>query len=191
MAVFAGAFRAWHGAINLVHAIAALRARGRDDLGAAFVGTGPEWSAARDAATGLSGVVFTGAVPHEAMPAALASADIGVAPFDPSRHAALAIEFYWSPLKVFEYMASGLPVVAPRIARLDKLVGHGREGLLYDGADPGALAATLETLAADPDRRATLGAAARARAEREFSWRAHCAALDRALRSLVDRGGPR
>jgi glycosyltransferase involved in cell wall biosynthesis len=188
VAVFAGAFRAWHGAIHLVHAIAALRAHGRDDVGAVFVGTGPEWSAVRDAAAGLGGVVFTGAVPHDAMPAALAAADIGVAPFDPSRHAALSLAFYWSPLKVFEYMASGLPVVAPRIDRLATLVEHGREGLLYDGADPGALAATLGSLALDQDRRRALGAAARVRAEREYSWRAHCAALDAALRALPPRG---
>jgi glycosyltransferase involved in cell wall biosynthesis len=190
VAVFAGAFRAWHGAIHLVHAVAALRAHGRDDVGAVFVGTGPEWAAVRDAAAGLGGVVFTGALPHEVMPTALAAADIGVAPFDPARHAALSLAFYWSPLKVFEYMASGLPVVAPRIDRLATLVEHGREGLLYDGSDPGALAATLGSLALDEDRRRAFGAAARARAERDFSWRAHCAALDAALRSLV-RGGRR
>ena len=190
VAVFAGAFRRWHGAIHLVHAIAALRARGLEDLGAVFVGTGPEWSAVRDAASGLRGVVFTGVLPHGTMPAALAAADIGVAPFDPSRHGPLSLGFYWSPLKVFEYMASGLPVVAPRIPRLATLVEHGREGLLYDGADPGALAATLETLAADRAGRVALGAAARARAEREFSWRAHCVALDEALRRLVDNGRP-
>jgi glycosyltransferase involved in cell wall biosynthesis len=188
VAVFAGAFRAWHGAIHLVEAIAALRAHGRDDVGAVFLGAGPEWTAVRDAAAGLTGVVFTGAVPHDAMPAALAAADIGVAPFDPGRHKALSLAFYWSPLKVFEYMASGLPVVAPRIDRLATLVEHGREGLLYDGADPGALAATLGSLALDGTRRRALGAAARARVERDFSWRAHCAALDAALRSLPARG---
>jgi glycosyltransferase involved in cell wall biosynthesis len=191
VAVFAGAFRAWHGAIHLVRAIGALRAHGRDDVGAVFVGTGPEWSAVRDAAAGLRGVVFTGALPHEAMPAALAAADIGVAPFDPSRHKALSLDFFWSPLKVFEYMASGLPVVAPRIERLASLVEHGREGLLYDGADPGALPATLGSLALEPERRLALGTAARARVERDFSWRAHCAALDAALRALPRREGRR
>ena len=191
VAVFAGAFRAWHGAIHLVHAIGALRARGRTDVGAVFVGTGPEWTAVRDAARGLGGVVFTGAVPHDAMPAALAAADIGVAPFDPARHAALSLAFFWSPLKVFEYMASGLPVVAPRIDRLATLVEEGREGVLYDATEPGALAAALDTLASDPALRRGMGAAARVRAERDFSWRAHCAALDAAIRALPPRAGRR
>ena len=73
------------------------------------------------------------------LPAALAAADIGVAPFDPTRHGPLRLGFYWSPLKIFEYMAVGLPVVAPALPRLERLVEHGREGLLYDAEDPRAL----------------------------------------------------
>ena len=41
------------------------------------------------------------------LPACLAAADIGVAPFDTAAHAPLSLAFYWSPLKVFEYMAGG------------------------------------------------------------------------------------
>ena len=131
-------------------------------------------------ATGLDNVVFTGAVPHELMPAALARAHIGVAPFDLGAHKPLSLGFYWSPLKMFEYMAAGLPVVAPAAARIPALVSDGREGLLYDPNDPGALARTLEQLA-DPQLRARLGAGARKRAVREYSWRAHCEALARRL----------
>ncbi len=123
------------------------------------------------------------------MPAALAAADIGVAPFDIARHPPLKLGFYWSPLKVFEYMASGLPVVAPAIPRLQTLVAAGLEGVLYNPATPEALADALLSLR-DPATRRRLGAAARARAEREYSWQAHCAALDAAFRRLV-AGGPR
>src|SRR5687768_11548326 len=86
VAVFAGAFRKWHGAIHLVDAIRRLRARGRDDIRAVFVGEGPELPRVRDATAGLDGITLIGAVPHEAVPAVLASADIGVAPFDVSAH---------------------------------------------------------------------------------------------------------
>ena len=71
------------------------------------------------------------------MPACLAAADIGVAPFDVDAHAPLALGFYWSPLKIFEYMAAGLPVVAPAVDRIPSLVAHEREGLLYNPAAPG------------------------------------------------------
>lgn len=185
LAAFAGAFRSWHGAIHLVEAVRVLRARGITDVSAVLIGDGPEAPAVRTAARGLEGIVFTGALSHDAMPAALAAADVGVAPFDVARHAPLALAFYWSPLKVFEYMASGLPVVAPRIDRLEELVSHGREGLLYDGG-PEALADALAALR-DPDRRRAMAAAARARAVRDFSWTAHCARLDAALRTLTAR----
>ena len=111
-------------------------------------------------------MIFTGTVAHERMPTALAAADVGVAPFDVERHPPLRLGFYWSPLKIFEYMASGLPVVAPALPRLRSLVGHQVEGVLYDPATPAALADALASLR-DPDRRHRLGVAARARAERE------------------------
>jgi starch synthase len=181
VAVFAGAFRNWHGAVHLSAALRELRARGRTDVGAVFIGDGPERPRVREAAAGLQGVVFTGAVPHASMPACLAACDIGVAPFDIGAHRALALGFYWSPLKIFEYMAAGLPVVAPAADRIPTLVTHEREGLLYPPAEPGALASALERLT-DARLRANLGAAARDRAVRDYSWAAHCRALDAAFR---------
>jgi glycosyltransferase involved in cell wall biosynthesis len=183
VAVFAGAFRAWHGAIQLVDAVRRLHERGFAAFRVVFLGDGPERPAAMAAAAADPRFVFAGAVSHDDMPAALAAADIGVAPFDVARHPPLALGFYWSPLKVFEYMASGLPVVAPALPRLRALVGDGVEGRLYEPATPGALADALATLA-DPGRRAQLGGAARARAVRDYSWGAHCRALDRAFHEL-------
>jgi glycosyltransferase involved in cell wall biosynthesis len=183
VAIFAGAFRNWHGAINLVRAVRALHERGRTDIGAVLVGDGPERGAAQQEARGLPGVVFTGAVPHAAMPAHLASADIGVAPFEVDAHGPLALGFFWSPLKMFEYMASGLPVVAPAVDRIPSLVSHEREGLLYNPARQDSLASALERLT-DPALRLALGTAARERAVREYSWKAHCEALVRAIEAL-------
>jgi glycosyltransferase involved in cell wall biosynthesis len=180
LAVFAGAFRSWHGAVNLVRALRELRARGREDINVVFVGAGPELPRVRAEAAGLSGVVFTGEVAHAMMPACLAAADVGVAPFDVTAHRPLSLGFYWSPLKIFEYMAAGLPVVAPSVDRLPSLVTHAREGLLYDPAFPGALASAIERLT-DADLRASYGRAARERAVREYSWAAHCRALEAAI----------
>ena len=118
------------------------------------------------------------------MPAYLSAADVGVAPFEMSAHRALSLGFYWSPLKIFEYMSVGLPVVAPGVDRIPSLVAHGHEGLLYDPGVPGALAAALERLT-DTAVRRPLGHAARERAVREYSWSAHCRALDAAIRGLT------
>jgi glycosyltransferase involved in cell wall biosynthesis len=184
LCVFAGAFRSWHGVVQLSAALARLHEAGDHRFGAVFIGDGPERAAAERVARGLPAVTFTGAMPHSELPAALASADIGVAPFDPMRHGPLRLGFYWSPLKIYEYMAVGLPVVAPSLPRLRRLVEHGREGLLYDPAEPRGLDDAIASLA-DRAVRQRLGAAARARVVRDFSWAAHCAALDLRLRALV------
>jgi len=184
LVVFAGAFRAWHGAIHLVEAMRRLREHGRKDVSAVLIGGGPELPRVRQAAERLDGVTCTGAVPHEAMPACLAAADIGAAPFDVGAHAPLSLGFFWSPLKVFEYMAAGLPVVAPAIDRLGRIVRDGREGILYNAEDPGALAAAIETLC-DAERRRRLGDAARARVVEHFGWDRHCERLATAITEAV------
>jgi glycosyltransferase involved in cell wall biosynthesis len=187
MAVFAGAFRSWHGAIHLVDAIKILRQRGRIDIGAVLVGDGPELPRVREAAKDIGTILVTGAVPHDRMPAVLGSADVGVAPFDLAAHAPLALGFYWSPLKIFEYMASGLPVVAPAVDRIPALVANGREGVLYglppNGGNPEHAAALADALVtvSEPNVRRQYGAAARERAVRDYSWAAHCRALETAI----------
>ena len=184
VAVFVGAFRPWHGALELVDAIRQLRRRGRS-VRAVFIGQGPELERVRQAAHDVDGIVFTGPLPHDQIPACLSAADVGVAPFNLDAHPTLIREFHWSPLKIFEYMAAGLPVVAPRIDRLTGIVRDQQEGLLYDRHDPLGLAMALERLT-DATLRSQLGEAARARAVELFSWRTHCRRLDQAIRAARD-----
>jgi len=69
-----------------------------------------------------------------------------------------------------EAMAYGKPVVASSVGGLRDLVVHGETGLLVPPRDPQALRGALERLLGDPDLRRRLGAAARERAGREYSW---------------------
>ena len=184
LAVFAGAFRSWHGAANLARAIRELESRGRTDIGALFIGNGPELARVKTEAANSANITFTGAIAHDRMPACLVAADIGVAPFDLGAHKPLALGFYWSPLKIFEYMAAGLPVVAPAADRIPRLVEGGVEGLLYQPASPVVGLADALARLTDATLRKRLGAAARERAVRDYSWRAHCEALARAIRGV-------
>ena len=81
----------------------------------------------------------------------------------PSRHEGM-------PNALLEAMASGLPVVATRIAGNDELVQEGVTGKLVDAEDVPALEESLRQLIRDPHLRKRMGAAARQRVEREYSW---------------------
>jgi glycosyltransferase involved in cell wall biosynthesis len=175
--VFAGSFRAWHG----VHVLeeAARRLAHRRDIVFLLAG-----GAAAAAAEGYHGRRL-GPLPYARMPELLASADVGVAPYDTARLRQLELGFYWSPLKVFEYMASGLPTVTIARDPLTEIVREGEDGLHVAEADPAALAAAIERLAGDPEARARMGRSARARVVERYSWEGHCRQLDALLRELV------
>jgi glycosyltransferase involved in cell wall biosynthesis len=192
VAVFLGSFRHWHGVRHFALAARQLIERG-SVLSFLAIGGGPELpkmeEEVRDWALPEGRLVFPGPRPHESVPELLAVGDIGVAPFDVAAHEPLReYGFYWSPLKVFEYMAVGLPVVTIDIPPLNDIVRHGREGLLYHSGDVDALAAAIDELERDSGRRRAMGAAARERVVERYSWRAHCEALDRILRGMVHEG---
>jgi glycosyltransferase involved in cell wall biosynthesis len=176
-AVFVGSFRRWHG----VHVLedAARRLAHRTDLYFLLAG-GPDAGPAR----GFRGRLL-GRLPYERMPELLASAEIGVAPYDTSRLAQLRLGFYWSPLKVFEYMASGLPTVTIARPPLDEIVREEAEGLHFREGDAADLARAVERLAGDAGLRRALGGGARVRVVERYSWARHCAQLDRTLRRIA------
>jgi len=175
--VFTGSFRPWHG-VHVLEA-AARRLRDRADLYFLLVG-GPD---ARPG-DGYRGRRL-GTRPYADMPALVAAGDIGIAPYDPARLGQLALGFYWSPLKIFEYMASGLPTVTIPRPPLTEIVREGQEGLHAREGDPSALAEAIVRLAEDAALRQRLGASARARVVERYSWARHCEQLERVLRRIA------
>ena len=165
---FVGTLKPWHGLTTLVEAFALLK-QGAPEARLLLVGDGPERSRleAELAKRGIrESSVFTGAVaPHE-VPGWLASMDVAVAPYPKLAN------FYFSPLKVYEYLAAGLPIVASRIGQLADLLRHEETGLLCPPGDAAALAQSLERLRGDLALRKRLGMAARAAALRKHTWTA-------------------
>jgi glycosyltransferase involved in cell wall biosynthesis len=184
--VFLGSFRAWHGVLDFVKAAAMLLALGRD-CQFVLIGDGPERAAAERLAAAWPGrFSFTGAVAYEAVPQLLAGAAIGVAPFNTAPHPALRTAgFFWSPLKVYEYMAAGLPVVTANIGPLSQVIRDGQEGLLYAEGDIAGLAGAIMRLLDDPAAARAMGARARARVAAHYSWARHCEELEHILLALI------
>ena len=72
-------------------------------------------------------------------------------------------------LVLLEAMLAALPVVATRVSAVPEIVVDGETGLLVDAGDVKGVSSALTRLLDDPDLRARLGAAGRARAREEFS----------------------
>lgn len=174
---FLGTLKPWHGTETLVQALAAAPATVRSPWRCEVVGDGPQRPHLESLADSLGvreQLVFRGAMPPEEVPGALAGWDVGVAPYPAPREAS---EHYFSPLKVYEYLAAGLPVVASAVGEIPEVIEHGRTGVLVPGSDPAALAAALSQLDGDPAGRAGMGAQARSTAEELHSWVSRAAEL--------------
>ncbi len=181
--LFSGSFRPWHG-VHVFEAAARLLSA-RDDVYFVLAG-GPE----SGPAFGYRGRLL-GRVPYERMPDVVAACDVGVAPYDCARMPELRLGFFWSPLKIFEYMASGLPSVTIARAPLDQIVRAGQEGLHVRDGNARDVADALARLCDDAALRARLGSQARARVVAHFSWQRHCEQLESVLRRLTREGRER
>jgi glycosyltransferase involved in cell wall biosynthesis len=113
-------------------------------------------------------VEFLGWAQRDELPALYRSADIFVFPsYDEGM-----------PNVVLEALASGLPVVATRIAGNDQLVAHGENGMLVPTGDAGAFAEALLPLMQDTELRKKMGVRSRAIAVEQFSWERAAAAYE-------------
>ena len=163
---FVGTLKPWHGLPTLVEAFTMLHRRD-PNIRLLIVGDGTEReSLLRDLSARrlLEAAHLTGAVSPGGVPGLLASVDVAVAPYPRRTH------FYFSPLKVYEYLAAGLPVVASRIGQLAEVIQDGVNGLLCPPGDSVALAAALDRLRADPNLRVRLGCAARETVICDHTW---------------------
>ncbi|KPL90484.1 glycosyltransferase family 4 protein [Herpetosiphon geysericola] len=183
--VFLGSFRHWHGVTDFIQAAIRLIQQG-STAKFLLIGSGPEQAEAqRLAAPYAEHFEWAGAVAHERVPGLLAQASVGVAPFNPVRHPALqAAGFFWSPLKIYEYMAAGLPVVTANIPPLDTIIRPQQEGGLFEAGNIADLARVMQAVANDPQRQ-QWGQNARQRVVEHYSWEQHCQALKQILQTMI------
>jgi glycosyltransferase involved in cell wall biosynthesis len=117
-------------------------------------------------------VELRGHVPYDRVPEALSVASVALLPLPDEPVARL----FTSPLKLFDYMAAGVPIVASDLPALREVLSHGRNALLARAGDPDAFAGAVRQLLADPDLARRLGRQARADVER-YSWDARAGSL--------------
>jgi glycosyltransferase involved in cell wall biosynthesis len=131
---------------------------------------------------GAPGVELHAAVSHRELAERLPSFDAALCLYRPIPGSAAG--FYNSPLKLFDYLAAGLPVIGSRLGQIAHVLADGA-GLLVDD-DPTEVAEALIDLAGDPERRRSLGAAGLERLRARYTWD-HCGDRLQAVLSSVIR----
>ena len=167
---FVGYFRDWH------------RLEG---LRLVIIGEGPAGEALMAQANqlGVQGRVhFPGPRRHDQIPELLTAFDVALMP---------AINAYASALKLHEYMAASLPVIAPDQPNLHEVVTDGESAILVPSGDAAALESAVRSLVTDPDLRAKLGANAAQQIDKlGLTWRANGERVVNCAKQLIAERSP-
>jgi len=185
---YAGHLYPWKGVDLVIEAVAALQ----DARGLIIGGHAQESDLARVQALAKARycserTTFTGMVAHAEVPARLREADVLVLP-NPS--SALSHAFT-SPLKLFEYMAAGRPIVASDLPSIREVLSDGVNAVLVEAGNAHALTEGIRRVKDDPALGARLAAQARLDV-REYTWDRRAARLERLLaEACAPRGDAR
>ena len=117
-------------------------------------------------------VRYLGRVQHDRVPDLLAHVKVGVIPLHPVRN---YVDAY--PVKLFEYMAAGLPVIATDVPRWRAILEAHDCGVSVPHGSPRLLGEAIARLLDDDGRARAMGARARRAAEERYSWETQAAVL--------------
>jgi glycosyltransferase involved in cell wall biosynthesis len=127
-------------------------------------------------------VIMTGAIPHADVPDMLSIADIAVVPAAP---VSASDGGTGTPLKLFEYMAAGKPIVATDLNQAAEVIRDGYNGLLVQAGDVNQFAESILKLLVDPVERMRLGQNARQQAVELYSWEEYTRKLEEIYRNIL------
>lgn len=184
-AVFVGALAPWQGVEIILEALESNS--WPQDVTVLIAGDGVLRSRVVEVAERNQQLVYMGTVEHVRVPGILAGALASLIPMDMQERD----QYGLSPIKLYESMAAGAPVVASDIAGLGETVSAHECGLLVPPGNAAALAERIADLSCDPLLAARLGENGRQAAVRFHDWSSRAEDTSRLLRELgrVDPGG--
>jgi len=182
--VYVGGLEPWQGIDLLLSAIRDAREHDGLPLHAIIAGDGPVRRDCERMASefGLDACVrFLGTVSREAVPGIIAAGDIGYSGHSETQGRAV----FRSPLKLYEYMAVGKPVLSSSVADARQLVVNNESGFLFASGDADGLRNALGRAFAARDQLSRMGAQARQLVESSHSWTARCRTITSAAEEVV------
>ena len=181
--VFVGNLVPWQGLDVLLEALPLL-VGAHPSLRVAIVGDGVLGKSLAQLARRLGvadSVLFLGACPHESVGLYIGAADVCVAPFTRERNDRIGL----SPLKLYEYLACGRPVVASDLPGVRDILRASGGGLLVPPDDPQALARAVSQLLENPTDSRAMGLSGRRRVLAEWTWEHTAERIERLLREVA------
>lgn len=130
IAMYVGHLYEWKGVGVIVET--ARRAEGNDTTFVFVGGTDKDVAFYKNKTHGMKNVLFTGYHSRKEIPAFIKSADVLLLPNIPSTKESL---LYTSPIKMFEYMASGVPIVASNLPSIREVLND-TNAILVGAGDP-------------------------------------------------------
>jgi hypothetical protein len=131
-------------------------------------------------------VEYLGWLDRSAVVRELRRADVGLVVLHPGPTYAESL-----PIKLFEYMAAGLPVVASDFPRWRQIIEGAGCGLLVDPLEPEEIARAVERLLAHPDEARRMGQRGRQAVRRQYHFGPEAERLLRAYHRLTGSRGSR
>jgi starch synthase len=180
--MFSGSFQMWHGLERLVESFAQVLPE-FPNAKLMLVGDGEARSVVEEKINDLgvgNAVIITGLIPHTHVPEILAIADVVTIPYPQ-----LPEELWFSPLKLYEYMAAGKAIVASSAGQITEVIQDGYNGILVEPGNVDELAQAIINLFKDPTRRERLGQNARQQAVTQHSWEQYINRLEKIYESVL------
>ncbi len=171
IALFIGAMSLWHGVEDILKA-----AEKYPEITFVLIGEGPLYKTLKEKSRHLKNVQWLGKIPYEKVKEHIASAGVCLAPFTDRKYEPLQrFGFYWSPIKLFEYMSMGKPIITTTLAQ--RIIKHNKNGYVIPQNNPEKLGEAVKELLDNPTKCKKLGEQARKDAENKYSWTQHAKKL--------------
>jgi glycosyltransferase involved in cell wall biosynthesis len=179
-AVFVGALASWQGIDVALAAAESPAWPAAVDL--VIVGDGRERERVLAATRRHDHIRWLGTIPYRDVGAVIAGSLTALVPTSDLAGARVAP----SPVKLYEALASGVPVVASDIVGVGEIVRSHDCGLIFPAGDALELAHRVADLAGDPERAAALGARGRAAAVERYSWDVRAAQTEAVIEQTLE-----